>query len=268
MPSLLDKVKGKLGIKKQPRGHKLGGDDYACQQREGEKPKQKRQLSDQEKEARRDAMAAAAANREKAWEKKISKSAHARRQEEKRKEREIENNFTEEEAVKSEATLRSVEEAKRSEQQLANVCIFVQRLIVCSFVLTSTLIYVSQAMGYNPYQPVMSSTMKGGVGGTTAKSENLTPPGPLVRNSSDSSATSKHSHAGFDEDVKVQLATALEYLLNQSLNGVCDGTISQIQTVFPNPDDAALFESGKLCINTVVKMLTNVASNPGEPKFR
>lgn len=123
MPSLLDKVKNKLGLKKQPPGHKLGGDDYACQPHgtgTGQaKPKLRRELSDQEKEARRDAMAAAAANREKQWDKKVSRGAQARRQEEKRKEQEEELQGPFE--IQNEQTLKTVEAAKRSEQELAQV---------------------------------------------------------------------------------------------------------------------------------------------------
>jgi len=133
MPSLLDKVKNKLGLKKQPPGHKLGGDDYSCQQQQIQqgsqsKPKLRRELSDQEKEARRDAMAAAAANRGQAWDKKVTKGAQTRRQEEKKKKMEQHsgNSSNSKEGdesflVQTEETLRMVEEAKRSEQKLAEV---------------------------------------------------------------------------------------------------------------------------------------------------
>lgn len=129
MPSLLDKVKNKLGLKKPPPGHKLGGGDYTCQQQQQQssqgKPKLHRELSDQEKEARRDAMAAAAANRGQAWDKKVTKGAQTRRQEEKKKKQDQELNGFRKEGdvfqVQSEETLRMVEEAKRSEQKLAEV---------------------------------------------------------------------------------------------------------------------------------------------------
>jgi hypothetical protein len=124
MPSLLDKVKGKLGLKKQSKGHTLGGDSSASQKSKTQaKPKLRKELSDQEKEARRDAMAAAAASREKAWDKKVSKGAQARRQEEKRKEQQQQEEESGSGAfeIQSEETLKTVEAAKRSEQQLAEV---------------------------------------------------------------------------------------------------------------------------------------------------
>ena len=74
----------------------------------------------EEKDARRDAMAAAAANREKAWDKKITKGQSARRQEEKK--RELEANGTAESfEIQNEETMKVVEDAKRSEQKLAQV---------------------------------------------------------------------------------------------------------------------------------------------------
>lgn len=215
MPSLLDKVKNKLGLKKQPPGHKLGGGDYACQ-RQGmgsapPKPKLRREMSDQEKEARRDAMATAAATREKQWDKKVSRGAQARRQEEKRKEQEQEQQGTFD--IQSEQTLKTVEAAKRSEQELA------------------------QSMGYNPYEPVISTATKGGGAGSTSHAT-----------AKSSTPHSTDSFTDVEEDVHLQLNDALQCLLPQ--------------------EDAIAFEKGKVCVDTVVKMLTNLATSPDEPKFR
>lgn len=219
MSSLLNKVKTKLGLKKQPPGHKLGGGDYASQQQgtgtAPPKPKMRRELSDQEKEARRDAMAAAAANREKQWDKKVSRGAQARRQEEKRKELEEEQQGAS--VIQSEQTLKTVEAAKRSEQELA------------------------QSMGYNPYEPVVSTSSKGGGASSGGTSTNHA-------HAKSSSHFSIEGFADVEEDVQIQLNDALRCLLPQ--------------------DDDATFHKGKVCVDTVVKMLTNLATSPDEPKFR
>jgi hypothetical protein len=131
MPSLLDKVKNKLGLKKAPPGQRLGGSaEHAGQEQQHQraggaaqsKSKVQKHMSDGEKEARRDAMAAAAANRGQAWDKKVSKGAQARRQEQKRQEQQQQGGLEDEPySIQSEETLKTVQEAKRQEQQLAEV---------------------------------------------------------------------------------------------------------------------------------------------------
>jgi hypothetical protein len=247
MPSLLDKVKNKLGLKKSPVGHKLGGGSDSQQQQHPPQAKpqgrKQQQLSEEEKESRRGAMAAAAANREKAWDTKVNKGAQARRQEEKQRQEKEQSHRAEGVGceIRSEETLRTVQETKRQEQQLA------------------------QSMGYNPYQPVMSSSSAAKGGGASAVSQ--LPPS-LSRTTSGSADTSVESFDDVDWEVKQQLVAALECLLLQSLPGVSDERLRNINTSFPQTEEAAAFEQGRGCVNTVCKMLTNVANNPADNKFR
>lgn len=121
MSSLLDKVKKKMGLTKQQPGHRLGG---GGQEQEGgstqAKPKIHRELCEEQKDARREAMANAAASREKAWDKKVSRGAQVRRQEEQRKQQgQDQGTFPQD--IRCEETLKTVQAAKLSEQQLAQV---------------------------------------------------------------------------------------------------------------------------------------------------
>lgn len=109
---------------------------------------------------------------------------------------------------------------------------------------------MSQSLGYNPYQPVVSSSAtsssRGGELGTTTTIA--------------STSTPEDHNAGwqddlFDdvpEDVHLQLAAALQCLLPHA----------------GEPQPSAALEQGKVCVRTVVKLLTNLAANPDEPKFR
>lgn len=146
MPSLLDKVKNKLGMNKSSSssGNTLGGADYAGQQEQQQHDKEKqskmipskfrksREMTFEEKESRRDAMAAAAAGREKAWDNKLSKGAQARRQQD-REQANVNTRAIAQAGLSSDRsdnltliepnkdTVKSVEQAKRAEQQLAEV---------------------------------------------------------------------------------------------------------------------------------------------------
>ena len=129
-------------------------------------------------------------------------------------------------------------------------------------------------MGYNPYEPVMSSTAntKGGTGSSSSSSSSSVIPGSSQSSASQISggnASHRDPYTDLDEEeVKLPFVAAVECLLNQALAGVADESITSVFTAFPNAEDAAVFEQGKVCINTVVKMLSNLAANPDEPKFR
>lgn len=126
-------------------------------------------------------------------------------------------------------------------------------------------------MGYNPYEPVMSSTSAAKGGGITSPSSCSSPEGsqsPTQGQAPTSAKAISHSIADIDEEVQQQFVAAVECLLNQALSGVADQSIGSIYTAFSEAEERAVFEQGQLCINTVVKMLTNLIANPEEPKFR
>lgn len=181
-------------------------------------------------------MASAAANRGKAWDKKVSKVAQQRREEEKRKEEEEESNSSLSSSNHvSEETLRAVEQTKLAERQ------------------------TSESMGYNPYKPVMSTTTSKGGSMTAAETAQL---------KKDTSSPAAEPFEDVNPEVKTQFAEAVECLLCQSLPGVTDETVSKVGKRFQDGDSQEAFEQGVVCINTVVKMLTNLETNPNEPKFR
>jgi hypothetical protein len=116
-------------------------------------------------------------------------------------------------------------------------------------------------MGYNPYQPVMSSTMKGSAG--SAQVATGTSSGAGVVNSMD-------SFGDVGDDIQLQLADAVQCLLIHDRSQAED-----CQNIWQKPirrprdeEGAASFEKGKVCVDTAVKMLSNLASSPDEPKFR
>jgi hypothetical protein len=123
-------------------------------------------------------------------------------------------------------------------------------------------------MGYNPYKPVMSSTATSKGGGVSSMSECSSPPRPPARSSSGNHIIDPFEDVA--EEVKLQLEAAVECLLHQILPGVADQSVSSVFTAFPAEEEeaAAGLQQGCVCIHTVVKMLTNLAEKPEEPKFR
>lgn len=86
--------------------------------------------------------------------------------------------------------------------------------------------------------------MKGGGASNGNSSGHSTKTAPAKSNSQHP----KDEFVDIEEDVHLQLNDALQCLLPQ--------------------EDTDIFDKGKVCVDTVVKMLTNLATSPDEPKFR
>lgn len=128
-------------------------------------------------------------------------------------------------------------------------------------------------MGYNPYQPVVSSS--------TTSNVSLPPAPPSIAGRTQTQISSPADpFADIDEEVKFQLSEALDCLLQQRQPVVGENVLSGKSACWYNKNlsfvnDAHLpslvsgdMAKGKACINTAVKMLTNLATNPEEAKFR
>jgi hypothetical protein len=115
-------------------------------------------------------------------------------------------------------------------------------------------------MGYNPYKPHISSNssetraqiINSTVGSTIASSSTLpTLPYPT----SSPSTLSREHFKGIGDEIKEQLEMALLLIIS-----------SEVDTLNQEEDEER--RRKRVCLETMIKMLSNILTHPNEAKFR